>query len=211
MLGKVEHFYWKKECLAHGAPCYHVLPWICDAPVIVQDDPEQIQKWIQARITCHLPDPKMHPELNKLVASFQTDRCSAYCRQKRKVGSIFITRCKFGFPCKACESAMLNSVHKGLKSWKRIYQLPHTKSEARINDYNPLLLLLWKANTDIQFVPESSLTPAHCVSGYITKAETSIMLDFWQEVSENKTIYGHLWRFGMHCLCSQGCVWPLWG
>ena len=34
VLGKVEHFYWKKEYQARGAPHYHVLLWIGDAPVI---------------------------------------------------------------------------------------------------------------------------------------------------------------------------------
>ena len=40
VLGKVDHFYWKKEYQARGAPHYHVLLWIRDAPVIDQDDPE---------------------------------------------------------------------------------------------------------------------------------------------------------------------------
>ncbi len=42
--------------------------------------------------------------------------------------------------------------------------------------------MLWKANIDIQFVAESSLALAHYVSGYVTKAERSIMQDIWQEV-----------------------------
>ena len=49
------------------------------------------------------------------------------------------------------------------------------KNEIHINDYSPLLLLLWKANIDIQFVAESSLALAHYVSGYVTKAEKSSM------------------------------------
>ncbi len=36
VLGKVDHFYWKKEYQARGAPNYHVLLWIRDAPVIGQ-------------------------------------------------------------------------------------------------------------------------------------------------------------------------------
>ena len=55
VLGKVEHFYWKKEYQARGAPHYHVLLWIGDAPVIGQDDPDKVLAWIQERITCHLP------------------------------------------------------------------------------------------------------------------------------------------------------------
>ncbi len=33
VLGKVDHFYWKKEYQARGAPHFHVLLWIRDAPV----------------------------------------------------------------------------------------------------------------------------------------------------------------------------------
>ena len=40
----------------------------------------------------------------------------------------------------------------------------------------------WNANTDIQYVAESSLALAHYVSGYVTKAERSNLQDIWQEV-----------------------------
>ena len=88
-----------------------------------------------------------------------------------------------------CENAKLNSVQDSLKTRNRIYQL--TRTEVRVNDYNPLLLMLWN---DVQFVAESSLPLAHYVSGYVTKAERSNMQEIWQEVSENKSIYGlELW------------------
>ena len=61
--------------------------------------------------------------------------------------------------------------------------------------------MLWKANMDIQFVAESSLALGHYVSDYVTKAERSNM----QEVSENHSIYGRLWSFGIHSLHSQEC------
>ena len=50
VLGKVEHFYWKKEYQAHEAPHYHVLLWIGDAPVIGRDNPDKVLAWIQERI-----------------------------------------------------------------------------------------------------------------------------------------------------------------
>ena len=72
VLSEVNYFYWKKEHQARGAPHYHVLPWIHDALVIGKDEPERIRKWLQARITCHIPDPKTCPELNSLVTWFQS-------------------------------------------------------------------------------------------------------------------------------------------
>ena len=77
-------------------------------------------------------------------------------------------------------------MQESLKSRSRIYQLTRTNSEVRVNDYNPLLLMLWKANIDIQFIAENSLALAHYVSGYVTKAERSNMQEIWQEVGENK-------------------------
>ena len=56
-LVNVDHFYWKKEYQAHGAPHYHVLLWVNDAPVIGKHDPDRVLAWIQERITnCHIPD-----------------------------------------------------------------------------------------------------------------------------------------------------------
>ena len=163
--------------------------WIRDAPVIGQDGPDKVLAWIQDRITCHIPDKNSSPELFQLVTRYQLHKCSAYCKGRRKCGkNTFITRCRFGFPRPVCDSAKLNPVQESLKSKSKIYQLIRTDSEVRVNDYNPLLLLLWKANIDIQFVAESSLALAHYVSGYVTKAEKSSMQEIWQEVSENKSI-----------------------
>lgn len=39
---------------------------------------------------------------------------------------------------------------------KRLYDLPRTKNEDNINDYNPVLLTAWEGNMDIQFIGEKS-------------------------------------------------------
>ena len=158
VLGIVDHFYWKKEYQNRGAPHYHVLLWVRDAPVIDRDEPEKVLEWIQQRITCHIPDEQGSPELHRLVTRYQLHKCSKYCKRRKRCGKTsFITRCRFGFPRPACESAQLNPVQESLKTRSRIYQLVRTELETRVNDYNPLLLLLWKANIDIQFIAEASL------------------------------------------------------
>ena len=206
VLGTVDHFYWKKEYQNRGAPHYHVLLWIRDAPVIDRDDPEKVLDWIQDRITCHIPDEQGSPELHRLVTRYQLHKCSKYCRRWKRCGkTAFITRCKFGFPRPVCETAQLNPVQESLKSRNRIYQLVRTEAETRVNDYNPLLLMLWKANIDIQFVAEASLALAHYVSGYVTKAERSNMQEIWQEVSDNKSIYSRLFSFGIRSLRFREC------
>ena len=188
------------------APHYHVLLWIRDAALIDRDDPEKVLDWIQDRITCHIPDEQGSPELHRLVTRYQMHKCSKYCRRRKRCGkTAFITRCRFGFPRPVCETAQLNPVQESLKSRNRIYHLVRTLAETRVNDYNPLLLMLWKANIDIQFVAEASLALAHYVSGYVTKAEHSNMQDIWQEVSENKSIYSRLFSFGVRSLRFREC------
>ena len=206
MLGEVEHLYWKKEYQARGAPHYHVLLWIRDAPVIGCDNSTAVLKCVQERVTCHIPDKKTSPELHELVTRYQMHKCSTYCKRRRKLGSTFITYCKFGFPRPVCKSGTVHPVEDSLKSRKKIYELPRTELEVRVNDYNPLLLLLWKANIDIQFLSESSLALAHYVSGYVTKAdERSNMQDIWREIQDCKTIYSKLWKFGIKAFSSQEC------
>ena len=91
-----------------------------------------------------------------------------------------------------------------LSSFGALYLLPRADHEVRVNDYNSLLLLLWKANMDIQFIAEVSLALAHYVSGYVTKAERSNM-QVWEEVGSNKSVYSRLWSFGVRSLCSHEC------
>ena len=205
VLGKVTHYFWKKEYQARGAPHYHVLLWIDDAPVIGKHSPKDVLNWIQSKITCHIPDEKASPELHRLVTKYQLHRCSNYCKRTKKYGSAYITRCKFNFPREVANEASLNSVEESLKSRNKIYVLPRAEGEERVNDYNPLLLLLWKANIDVQFVSESTLALAQYVSGYVTKAEKSHMQEVWQEISEQESLYKKLWSFGVRSLRSREC------
>ena len=71
----------------------------------------------------------------------------------------------------------LNPVTDSLKSHSKKHQLART-----VSDHNTLLLLLRKANIEIQLVAESSLALAHYVSGYVTKTEESSVQEIWQEV-----------------------------
>ena len=90
-------------------------------------------------------------------------------------------------------------------SHRKMYTLPRSPEEIRINNYNPLLLMLWKANMDLQFVGESTVVIANYVTGYVTKAERSNMQDLWQEVSSHTSIYSKLWSFGIRSLRSREC------
>ena len=179
-----------------------MLLWIAGAPVIGIDSESKVLRWIQERITCRIPDSSSNPELHRLVTKYQTHRCSAYCKRRVKVGGVFITRCKFNFPRPEADESKIHSVEDCLKGRNKIYDLPRSFSEMRVNDYNPILLLLWKANLDVQFVSENSLALAHYVTGYITKAEKSHMHEIWDEIGSKESLYSKLWSFGVRSLRS---------
>ena len=119
-----------------------------------------------------------------------TSAASTVSVRKRVKGGTFITRCRFGFPRETCETATLFSVEECMKTGtqENCTVLPRSPEEIRINNYNPLLLMLWKANIDLQYIGESSLAIARYVTGYMTKAERSNMQDIWQEVSSHASI-----------------------
>ena len=99
----------------------------------------------------------------------------------------------------------MHNVDQKLKTFQKIYKLPRKESEVRVNNYNSLLLLLWKSNIDVQFMAESLLAVTTYVTSYITKAERSSMQEIWQEVSDSKSIYSCLWSFGVRALRSREC------
>lgn len=148
VLGEVTHSFWKKEYQYRGAPHYHILLWIKDAPVIGVDPEHVVTAWIDKRIFCHIPDEKGSPELHRLVTKYQLHKCSnyykcsKYCRRKKKYGSAYVTHCKFGFPREVVDETVLNNVEDSLKSRSKVYHLQRGIGEERVNDYNLLLLYL---------------------------------------------------------------------
>ena len=99
-----------------------------------------------------------------------------------------------------CESGTLLCIDECMKSSHR-----KVSEEIRVNDYNLLVLMLWKANMDIQFIGECTLAIAQYVTAYVTKAEKSNLQDLWQEVSSHQSIYSKLWSFGVWSLQSREC------
>ena len=80
---------WKKEYQNHGAPHYHMLLWIQDAPVIGVDDPEKVLAWIEDRITCKLTDKDSNPELHALVMKYQLHKCSGLLQMQKQAWGSF--------------------------------------------------------------------------------------------------------------------------
>ena len=88
--------------------------------------------------------------------------------------------CRFGYPRPQRENFVLRNVvnavtgRKSLKTNSRLYDLPHTANEMRINDYNPAMLLAWQGNMDIQFIVEDSSVLNWYCTKYCTKPEKAM-------------------------------------
>ena len=182
-----------------------MLLWIDGAPVIGRNSDIDVLKWIEQRITCRIPDEKINPELHRLIVKYQSHKCSNYCKRKKKVKGTFITKCKFGFPRAETEEGVINSVEESLKSKVKVNHLPCSSTEVKINDYNPIILLIWKANMDIQYVADSTLAIAHYVTGYVTKAEISHMQETFADLIDHHSLYSKLWSFGVPSLRHREC------
>ena len=165
-----------------------------------------VLQWIQERIACRIPEEASNSELHKLVTKYQYHKCNKYCQRRKRVKGTSITLCRFGFLRQTRETTTLLSVEECMKlSHRKMYNLPRLPEEIRINNYNPLLLMLWKANMDLQYIGECSLVIAQYVTGYVSKAERSNMQDLWQEVSSHSSLYSKLWSFGVRSLRSREC------
>ena len=114
-----------------------------------------------------------------------------------------MSRCRFDFPRPEREMACVNDVTDSLKSCSKIYYLKRGENEVRVNNYNPLLLMLWRAKMDLQYISETSLALTEYVSGYVTKAEKSNIQDIWNDISNSDSVYKRLFQFGMRSMRSR--------
>jgi hypothetical protein len=60
----------------------------------------------------------------------------------------------------------------------KLYNIKRSVEERYINDYNPILLLIWKANMDIQYIHEKSLVLNRYITCYVTKSEKTQLIKF---------------------------------
>ena len=84
ILGPVREFYYKKEYQARGAPHYHCLIWIANAPVVGESSAKDVTRFIDERVTCNILSKDTCPELHEIVTRYQLHKCSNYCKKIRK-------------------------------------------------------------------------------------------------------------------------------
>ena len=128
-----------------------------DAPIVGKSSPEEIIAYINKHITCAKPDPVTYPELSELVRTYQNHgRCTGSCRRvkTRRQGG-FMSFCRYGFPRSTSSKTKLNASEKIVRNRQygrrdKLYVLPRTEQETLINDYNSIIMLMWRGNMDIQ-------------------------------------------------------------
>ena len=103
---------------------YHVLLWIRNAPVVGQDEPEEILAWLHARITCHIPDVKSDPDLYRLVTRYQMQNVMHIANEDGDVVVPSLHGVGLASLTKPEKNATLHCVEEALKSHNRIYELP---------------------------------------------------------------------------------------
>ena len=84
-LGMIDHYYWRLEYQARGAPHVHMKLWQRDAPVLGAEGvtEEQVLAHIQKYVTCSIPSLEENKELHDKVKKFQVHRCTPSCRRRR--------------------------------------------------------------------------------------------------------------------------------
>ncbi|CAH0380811.1 unnamed protein product, partial [Bemisia tabaci] len=211
-LGEVIHYHVRREYQSRGAPHFHILLWIKDAPILGKASSEDVATFIQKHITCSVPDAKTFPELHKKVVTYQTHRDNRYCTRMKQFKDGKLPVCRFGFPRPVTDKLVLRDVptavagRRNLKANSRLYDLPRKKGEERINDYNPALLLaVGYGNMDIQFVGEKSGIVARYISKYVCKPEKSRMEDVFSSINSLKTLRQKLWSVASRCLSHREC------
>lgn len=209
-LGKISHYAWRIEYQARGMPHVHMKLWVEGAPIHGRDSNEVIRQFIDKYVTCQLPDQGKDPVLHNLVLRKQLHKCGSNCYRKafakfRGPNSNscqqFLTRCRAGFPRQVTTETTVLKLEESLKSRssgkrvKKLYDLRRSAREQYINDYNPAILLAWKANMDIQYVGEKSGILNHYITSYQFKFENANTESLWNAVDKSKTVRGQLKSF----------------
>ena len=162
--------------------------------------------FITGHITCRLPSKSENIELHELVNNYQNHKCGKYCKKaiKSKKGNRFYRVCRFGFPRIETTKFILHDVvdsivgRKSSMLKKRLYNLPRNDKEVMINEYNPILLILWRGNMDIQFISEESYALNDYITKYVTKADKSHISN--DDFGIDESIQSRLWKFAYRAL-----------
>ena len=160
--GKVIDYWWRIEFQNRGSPHLHMIVWIENYPAF---DTEEGLELLNKVCCCTMPEEDS--ELYQLVKKCQKHRHTPTCFKNECK-----TVCRFSFPRQECEEAKIvaHSSDDFIRSGGRICLLKRRKEDIWINNYNPILLKLWKGNMDIQPCGSNEAI-AFYIAKYVSKSE----------------------------------------
>ncbi len=154
VLGKVTHYFWRREFQQRGTEHYHCLIFIEDDPIQDGSNQDEVADYIDKHISCHFPDESdvVNAELRIVIARCQQHNCTGSCTRFRnlKSGKV-ISTCRYHFRRPASEETKMSSaalsvkVRFGSPGSKKLYMLKRTFQEKYINDYNIPIAMAWGA------------------------------------------------------------------
>ncbi|RLU21769.1 hypothetical protein DMN91_006145 [Ooceraea biroi] len=194
-IGEVTHYFWRREYQGRGMQHFHLLIWIKDAPVIGTSSNKEIASFILKYVTCRMPNKELSPKLHRRVNTHQRHKHNDYCLRTKKTKIGFSKVCRFGFPRSVTNTLKIRDVavsiadRRQLKTKSRLYDLPRSKEEININDYNPAILVAWEGNMDIKFVGAKSTLLTWYTTKYVSKAEKSNNAeDTFQKINSTQSL-----------------------
>ena len=208
-IGKITHYYYRREYQGRGLQHFHLQLWVENAPIIGVSPDEEIIAFISKYCTCNLPDKNLSPILYNRVTNYQSHRCNSYCMRTKKSKMGFRKVYRFAFPRVAKDTFTLRTVveaiagRKALRANSQLYDLPRQQNEKMINDYNPAILLAWEGNMDIQYIGEKSSILNWYITKYTTKSERSHATTACSDLTSNKSLASKLWNIALRSLSSR--------
>lgn len=137
-------------------------------------------QFIMRVASCALPDKNTSHTLYDRVTRFQRHKHNSYCMRNKKTERGIMKVCRFRFDRPVTEEFVLRNVQtsivgrRNLKTKTRLYDLPRKPTESNINDYVPILMMLWNGNMDVQFVGDHTTALVTYILKYILKSEKAL-------------------------------------
>ena len=196
-LGNVVDYFARIEFQTRGSPHMHVFLWIENAPnLLTATTSQEIISYIDNVISTTIPSADEQPTLHKLVTSLQTHSHRKYCKRQN--------RCRFHFPYPPCSNTrLITNIDTVPLNNKKFYETKRTAKDSMVNAFNPLILLHWRANMDIQMIG-GPYGVAYYVCSYICKSEPdtlkialSNVISQISEISPPLSQRARMFRIGM--------------
>ena len=96
-IGKLIHYFWRREYQVGDTEHFYLLLWVEYAPVLGESTNEEVAEFILKYVTSRISDKKVSPILHERVVAHQTHYPDGYCLNNKKIITRLMRHCRFGF------------------------------------------------------------------------------------------------------------------